>query len=83
MVQAADRRQAGATSTPPSLPAPAWRRDFSQKHEVERVPPGTFPRVPVEALLEDRPTEQPALAMVLAPVLGLGIWAAMLTVLLR
>ncbi len=40
-VQAADRRQFGATSTPPSLPALNWRRDL-QKVAVNWAPSGAF-----------------------------------------
>ena len=40
-VQAADRRQLGATSTPPSLPALDWRRDL-QKVTVNWAPSGAF-----------------------------------------
>ena len=41
MVQAADRRQFGATSTPPSLPALNWRRDLP-KSTFDWAPPGAF-----------------------------------------
>jgi hypothetical protein len=41
MVQAADRRQFGATSTPPSLPALNWRRDLL-KAVVDWAPPGAI-----------------------------------------
>lgn len=78
MVQAADRRQDGATSTPPSLPAPSWRRDFSGKDEIIRVPPGTFPLDRQETRPEGRAEGRPAAVMLLAPILGLGIWAVIL-----
>jgi hypothetical protein len=86
MVQAADRRQVGATSTPPSLPAPAWRRDFSREPEIERLPQGTFaayalvPRERMEAALDGR--DRPAAVMVLAPLLGLVLWGAVLSLLI-
>ncbi len=84
MVQAADRRQLGATSTPPSLPAPGWRRDLAgnpSEIPIERAPAGAFrggapdpPRL--------RPPDRPAVVMVLAPVLGLAIWAGIVALLL-
>ena len=89
MVQAADRRQLGATSTPPSLPAPGWRRDLAgnpseippSETPIERAPVGAFrggapdpPRL--------RPPDRPAVVMVLAPVLGLAIWAGIVALLL-
>ena len=84
MVQAADRRQFGATSTPPSLPAPSWRRDLSDfppEISIERVPAGAF-RVGALDAPRLRPPDRPALVMVLAPVLGLAIWAGLLTLLI-
>jgi hypothetical protein len=36
----------------------------------------------MEAPLEGRRSDEPALVMVLAPVLGLGIWAAILGILI-
>ena len=89
MPQAADRRQPGATSTPPSLPASGWRRDLSPDNggagaarteaggapAIERVPAGTFARVPVPVPSLRR--ERPAAVVVLAPVLGLAVWVAL------
>ncbi len=84
MVQAADRRQLGATSTPPSLPAPGWRRDLSDhppEISIERAPAGAFcigaPQAP-----RLRPPDRPAAVMVLAPALGLAIWAGLFTLLI-
>ncbi len=84
MVQAADRRQLGATSTPPSLPAPGWRRDLADippEISIERAPAGAFgvgapdpPRL--------RPPDRPASVMVLAPVLGLAIWVGLIALLI-
>ncbi len=80
MVQAADRRQLGATSTPPSLPAPGWRRDLSVI-PIERAPAGAFcvgaPEAP-----RLRPPDRPAVVMVLAPALGLAIWAGFVALLI-
>jgi len=83
MTQAADRRQLGATSTPPSLPAPGWRRDLPEIL-IERAPLGAFcveggevsgsaasPRL--------RPPDRPAAVMLLAPALGLIIWMGLFT----
>ena len=70
MVQAADRRQLGATSTPPSLPAPSWRRDLSEQ-TVKRLPAGT---IVAEGRVCVRPPDRPALVMLLAPFLGLAMW---------
>jgi hypothetical protein len=83
MMQAADRRQLGATSTPPSLPAPGWRRDCPEKppgNGISLAPSGAFP---VEsAPIPLRPTGRPAMAMVLAPMLGLAIWSGLIALLL-
>ena len=76
MVQAADRRQLGATSTPPSLPAPGWRRDLFEIL-FGRAPAGAF-RVGAADPRRPRPPDCPAAAMLLAPVLGLAIWAGLL-----
>ena len=80
MVQAADRRQLGATSTPPSLPAPGWRRDLSEippEIPIEQAPASAF-RVDASDPARLRPPDRPAAVMVLAPVLGLAIWAGLL-----
>ncbi len=77
MVQAADRRQDGATSTPPSLPAPSWRRDFSG-NQVVRIPPGTFQADPPGIVPEPREHDRPAAVMVAAPMLGAMMWGAIL-----
>ena len=87
MVQAADRRQFGATSTPPSLPAPSWRRDPS-----ETSPEILINRVPMGALCVDadvnsaampllRAPDRPAAVMVLAPLIGLALWAGLFALL--
>jgi hypothetical protein len=80
MVQAADRRRLGATSTPPSLPAPGWRRDLVGNPPqilIERAPAGAlFDGAPDAARL--RPPDRPAAVMVLAPALGLAIWVLLL-----
>jgi len=84
MVQAADRRQLGATSTPPSLPAPGWRRDLADlppEISFERAPAGAF-GVGARAAPGLRPPDRPAAVMVLAPALGLVIWAGLLTLLI-
>jgi len=84
MVQAADRRQLGATSTPPSLPAPGWRRDLADippEISIERAPAGAFGVGAPEAP-RLRPPDRPAAVMVLAPALGLVIWAGLLTLLI-
>jgi len=84
MVQAADRRQFGATSTPPSLPAPSWRRDLSDippEFLIERAPAGAF-CASAPGALRLRPPDRPAAVIVLAPALGLAIWAGLLTLLL-
>jgi len=81
MLQAADRRQLGATSTPPSLPAPGWRRDLF-KIPIERAPWGAFcidGAVMTEP--QSRPPDRPALVMVLAPILGLAIWVGLIALL--
>jgi len=75
MVQAADRRQFGATSTPPSLPAPGWRRDLPDI-PIEPAPSGAFCFGEVEPL-GLRPPDRPAAVMMLAPVLGLAIWVGL------
>ena len=88
MVQAADRRQFGATSTPPSLPAPGWRRDPS-----EPSPEIYIDRVPLGALSDDdggnsaampllRPPDRPAAVMVLAPLIGLALWVGLFALLM-
>jgi hypothetical protein len=88
MVQAADRRQLGATSTPPSLPAPGWRRDLS-----ETTPEILIDRVPLGALSDGaganseavpllRPPDRPAAVMVLAPLIGLALWVGLSTLLI-
>jgi hypothetical protein len=76
MVQAADRRQLGATSTPPSLPAPSWRRDLTEK-PGKWAPPGAFGVFAGSRLSRLNYHGRPALAMVLAPVLGLLLWGAL------
>ena len=87
MVQAADRRQFGATSTPPSLPAPGWRRDLS-----ETSPEIHIDRVPIGALGADagddsaampllRPPDRPAAVLVLAPLIGLAMWVGLFALL--
>ncbi len=82
MVQAADRRQFGATSTPPSLPAPSWRRDLSEI-PIKRAPAGAFcVDAAAMAAPQLRPPDRPALVMVLAPVLGLAIWAGLIALLI-
>ena len=84
MVQAADRRQFGATSTPPSLPAPSWRRDLSDitpEISIERAPAGAF-CVGAAAVSRLRPPDRPAAIMVLAPTLGLAIWVGLLALLI-
>ena len=81
MVQAADRRQLGATSTPPSLPAPGWRRDLADlpsEIAIERAPAGAC-CVSARAAPGLRPPDRPAAAMVLAPALGLALWAVLVT----
>ena len=83
MVQAADRRQFGATSTPPSLPAPSWRRDPSESSSeihIVRVPIGApgadaGPNSAKMPLL--RPPDRPATVMVLAPLIGLALWVGL------
>ncbi|MBK0397878.1 hypothetical protein H0I76_01640 [Limibaculum sp. M0105] len=69
-LQAADRRQLDATSTPPSLPASGWRRDFPRKHGIHD---SQHPRVQSDIERHD-----PALAVFLAPVIGAGIWGVIL-----
>ncbi len=84
MVQAADRRQLGATSTPPSLPAPGWRRDLvgnPLQILIERAPAGAFRGCPPDAA-RLRPPDRPAAVMVLAPALGLAIWVGLLALLI-
>ena len=87
MVQAADRRQFGATSTPPSLPAPSWRRDLSETSpeiQIDRVPMGT-PGADAEpnsvAMPLLRPPDRPAAVMVLAPLIGLALWVGLFMIL--
>ncbi len=84
MVQAADRRQLGATSTPPSLPAPGWRRDLADNPpeiSIERVPASVL-QVGEPDPQRLRPPDRPAAVMVLAPVLGLAFWVGLLTLLI-
>ncbi len=84
MVQAADRRRLGATSTPPSLPAPGRRRDLGDNPPeipIERMPEGAL-CVGAPDAVRLRPPDRPAVVMVLAPVLGLAIWAGLLTLLI-
>jgi hypothetical protein len=54
--------------------------------KVRRVAPGTFkpdaPRPPETPHEDRRERDTPALVMVLAPLLGAGIWAAMLFLML-
>lgn len=82
MTQAADRRQPGATSTPPSLPAPGWRRDLSQDdpgNGVKRAPPGALC---IEGQpVRERPPDRPARVMFLAPIIGLALWVLLLLLL--
>ena len=74
MVQAADRRQLGATSTPPSLPAPSWRRDLfkdSEETNVTRVSVGGFPVGESAGTgFEPRAPDRAAAIVVLAPFIG-------------
>jgi len=84
MVQAADRRQLGATSTPPSLPAPGWRRDLADNPPeipIERAPADAF-RVRAPDPPRLRPPDRPAAVMVLAPALGLAIWVGLIALLI-
>ncbi len=76
MVQAADRRRPDASSTPPSLPASCRRRDPPRKTDPDEAAERQSsdivpPHGPVEP-------EVPARVLVLAPVLGLGIWIVIL-----
>jgi hypothetical protein len=83
-MQAADRRQPGATSTPPSLPAPGWRRDCSKNGSVDRIPlapPGAFAFSATP--IRPRPTDLPAAAMVLAPFIGIALWGGILALIAR
>ena len=84
MVQAADRRRLGATSTPPSLPAPGRRRDLVDdppEFLIERAPAGAF-CVGAPDVARRHPPDRPALAMMLAPALGLAIWAGLVALLI-
>jgi hypothetical protein len=87
MVQAADRRQFGATSTPPSLPAPGWRRDLSEASleiQIDRMPIGVLgddaggnsSAIPLQ-----RPPDRPAAVLVLAPLIGLAMWVGLFALL--
>ena len=63
----------------------AHRRESDRStHEIRRVPPGTFRPGPHGAPRPDerREPERPALVMILAPLLGLSVWAAILFLLL-
>ena len=67
-------------------PGPDDRRKARAKAEIRRVPPGTF-RAGASDLSrgpgnDRRRSDSPALVVVLAPFLGLGIWGAILYLLL-
>ena len=62
--------------------AGADRRRDRPQGKVRRVPPGTFRAEAPRPRPDRRQAESPALVMVLAPVLGLGIWGAILYLLL-
>ena len=83
MMQAADRRQPGATSTPPSLPAPGWRRDCKEndpRDGIKEAPAGAFR---VEATpVPLRPPDRPAAVLVLAPLVGALLWLGLLRLIL-
>lgn len=74
-MQAADRRQSGATSTPPSLPASGWRRDLPPLNDV---PDAESARLRAMARPLRRVEEPVAPAMVLAPIAGLLLWCLMI-----
>ena len=78
MSQAADRRQLDAPSIPPSHPASGWRRDLPEAlpdSEIKRVPSGTLRAA--SAAIPRRAPDRPALAMVLAPVIGAALWGGL------
>ena len=62
--------------------ASANRRKDRPQGKVRRVPPGTFRAEPPGLRPDRRQAESPAPVMVLAPLLGLGIWGAILYLLL-
>jgi hypothetical protein len=59
-------------------------KSHPESGRIRRVPPGTFRAGPPGARDPDdrRETERPALVMVLAPLLGICIWGAILFLLL-
>ena len=87
MSQAADRRQFGASSTPPSHPASGWRRDLqagSPGWGDTPAPRGAVfvSRAAIRAdTYADRP-KPPGAAMLAAPILGVALWATALLLLI-